>query len=123
MASIKNLKVTKISESDNGLEFEDGYLLRTVHEQDCCELHYLNFDDLDIADFDGLEFDLSGGSFFNRITGYGIELVPNSGFTIKVAGHADSNGYYSSNLSLEVVHKNVVISTFDIEECQSDIDV
>ncbi len=62
---MKNVKVTKID--GESIEFDNGVTLRSYHDQDCCEHHYLSFTDLSLADFDGLVFDLSNDDFFKRI--------------------------------------------------------
>ena len=108
-------KVTKVD--INGITFDNGTILSSYHEQDCCEDHYLSFTDLSLDDFDKLEFDLSGDKFFNRINGYGIELVPIKGWSVKIPGYGSNNGYYSSNLEL-VLTVNGESKVFDISECQ-----
>ena len=112
---MKNSKVIKV-ESD-AIEFDNGVRLSSDHDQDCCENHYLNFEDLTLSDFDGLEFDLTTDDFFKRIEGYGIELVPLLGHSVKVPGYSSNNGYYSSNLAL-TISGNGLNKTFDITECQ-----
>lgn len=42
-----------------GIIFEDGTVLCSEHEQDCCENHYLDFTDLTLNDFEDLEFELT----------------------------------------------------------------
>lgn len=113
---MNKLKVIKI-DSDS-IEFENGIQLYSDHDQDCCESHYLDFSDLTIEDFENLEFDLTNDDFFNRIEGYGIELIPVNGFSIKIPGYASNNGYYSSNLSLIVTDNKQFNKFFDISECQ-----
>lgn len=113
---MKNLKVTKVTQ--DGITFENGVNLSSDHEQDCCESHALYFADLTLKEFEGLEFDLSGDTFFKRIDGYGIELVPVKGWPIRIAGHGSNNGYYSSNLSLILTNNKDFKKTFDISECQ-----
>lgn len=109
---------TKLIEiNDDFLLFEDGTKLYSDHEQDCCEHHWLSFKDLSDLDFEGLEFDFSGDNFFNRIDGYGIELIPTQGHSVKIAGYGSNNGYYSSNLTL-VVEKEGQRKEFDVTECQ-----
>jgi hypothetical protein len=112
---MENLKVVKID--SEAIEFENGIKLCSNHESDCCERHYLSFDDLELSDFDGLEFDLSGDTFFKRIKDYGIELVSNKGFTVKVPGYGYNNGYYSDNLTLCLSGGGFKIE-YDITECQ-----
>jgi len=62
----------------------------------------LTLDDLQLSDFDGLEFDLTNDNFFKRIPDFGIELVPIVGHSVRIPGHGWNNGYYSDNLHLIV---------------------
>lgn len=109
-------KVIKI-EKDN-IYFEDGSILTHQHDSDCCESHYLDLSNIELSDFDDLEFDLSDENFFNRITDYGIELVPVKGHSVKIPGYGYNNGYYSSNLNLELTLPDGIRKEFDISECQ-----
>lgn len=108
-------KVVKVDEY--GLDFDNGLSLSSDHYSDCCESHQLYFKDLELKDFDGLEFDLSNEKFFNKIPDYGIELVPLKGHTVKIAGHGYNNGYYSTELRL-LVEGNGYKCEYDITECQ-----
>ncbi len=114
---LKNLKVVKVS--DYGIKFDNGVELYSHHVQECCEEHYLYFKDLTLKDFDGLVFNLSGKDFFKRIPGYGIELVPVNGHSVKVPGYGNNNGYYTDNLILVIYKDNEIINEFDISRCQS----
>lgn len=110
-------RVKVISVDDlNGINFDNGINLNSNHDQDCCEQHFLSFQDININDFDNLEFDLTG-DFFERIEDYGIALKPIIGHPIRIPGYADNNGYYSSELTL-VLSKEGFKQTFDISECQ-----
>lgn len=111
-----NLKVIKID--DNSIEFENGIQLYSYHDQDCCENHYLSFTDLNITDFDRLEFDLTTDDFFKRIEGYGIELIPIKGHSVKIPGYGSNNGYYSSDLDLILTNRKNFNKKFDISDCQ-----
>jgi hypothetical protein len=114
---MKKSKVVKI-ESEQIL-FDNGIKLSSNHNQDCCESRYLQFEHLTLSDFDGLEFDLTGDDFFKRIEGYGIELIPIKGFSVRVPGYASNNGYYSDNLDLVLTDANgKLIREYDITECQ-----
>ena len=106
------MKVISIDESS--IKFEGGIELYSSHEQSCCESHYLSFKDLTIDDFEGLEFDLSNDSFFEMVDGFGIRLIPLNGHPVSVPGYGYNNGYYSSNLTLELSDGR----SFDISECQ-----
>jgi len=115
---MKNLKVVQV-DSDS-LEFNNGMSLHSDHNQDCCESHYLSLKDLTLADFEGLEFDLSNDDFFERINGYGIALKPKNGHSVKIPGYASNNGYYSANLDLIITNTNGrgTFKRYDISECQ-----
>lgn len=109
-------KVSKIN--SDIIAFDDGHELYSNHDQDCCESHYLWFDDLTLADFEGLDFDLSRDDFFERIDGYGIALKPLNGFPVRIPGYGSNNGYYSSDLSLVLTLPETPTRFFDISDCQ-----
>lgn len=113
-----NLKVVKVN--GESIEFENGIILSSNHDQDCCEHHYLSFEDLALNDFEDLTFNLETDDFFKRIPGYGIELVPNVGHTVKVPGYASNNGYYSDNLDLVLADNKDYRKEYDITECQEE---
>jgi hypothetical protein len=102
----------------DSLEFDNGVVLTYDHDRECCESHYLSFEDLKLDDFEGLEFDLSNDNFFQRVEGYGIHLKPVKGHSIHIPGYGYNNGYYSDNLVLVVEDPNSSIRTYDITECQ-----
>lgn len=110
---MKNLKVVKLN--SDSLEFENGIILCSHHGQNCCESHYLSFDDLTLDDFENLEFDLTNDNFFERLEGYGIALKPLVGFPVRVPGYGNNNGCYSSDLDLVIRFEKI----FDITECQN----
>lgn len=112
---MKNLKVIEVD--SDGITFDDGTSLYSEHHQGCCENHYLSFNDLTLEDFEGLEFDLSGEGFFERVEDFGIKLIPVNGHPIPVPGYGSNNGYYSSNLYLVLSGGGVDIE-FNISECQ-----
>ena len=110
------LKVAKI-DSDT-IEFENGVKLYSNHDSDCCESHSLSMSDLTMADFEGLEFDLTNDNFFKRITDYGIELIPTNGHSVNIPGYGSNNGYYSSNLDLILTNGKDFTKNYDISDCQ-----
>lgn len=111
-------KLKVINVDSYSIEFENGIMLYSDHSNDCCENHYLSMSDLTIEDFKDLEFDLTNDNFFNRIEGYGIELIPINGHTVKIPGYAYNNGYYSSHLDLLITDNAHFKKVFDITECQ-----
>lgn len=108
-------KVTKVT--SDYIEFDNAVQLYSDHERDCCEHHYLDFSNITLADFEGLEFDLSGEDFFERIEDYDIALKPVVGFPVRIPGYGSNNGYYSSELTLVLKGKDFE-KYFDISECQ-----
>lgn len=111
-------KLTVAKVSGEGITFDNGVTLSSYHHQDCCESHDLYFQDLTLDEFSGLEFDLTNDNFFRRIPGYGIELIPTHGFSVRIAGHGSNNGYYSDQLDLIISDGKGFEKTFDITECQ-----
>ena len=110
-----NVKVKEIER--NGIVFEGGYRLTSDHRQDCCECHYLSFEELSLSDFEGLEFNLDQDNFFTRVEGYGIRLHPVEGFPVSIAGYGHNNGYYSDELTLVLYHGSGR-KLYDITKCQ-----
>jgi hypothetical protein len=121
---MKNQKLRKVVKIQDGIIFDDGTVLTSFHEQDCCEVHILDFADLDLREFEGLEFNLDpsndGKAFFKRIPEYGIELIPIHGHSIKIPGYGYNNGYYSQDLKLEIKIPYQEPIYFDITDCQKD---
>ena len=110
-------KVIKVNEDE--IFFDNGFILTSEHEQDCCESYYLSFHDITIKDFEGLEFDLTEDNFFERIPDYGIALLPLNGFPVRIPGYGRNNGYYSSNMDLVLYSADRKYTrTFNIIECQ-----
>jgi hypothetical protein len=115
--NMNKLKVLSISQE--AIEFENGVKLYSNHDQDCCESHELNLQDLTMLDFEDLEFDLSNDNFFKRIPNYGIELIPIHGHSVRIAGHGYNNGYYSSEMELVIEQNGNVVKRYDISDCQT----
>lgn len=93
-------KVKVVKVDSDGLDFDNGVRLNSDHDSECCEWHYLSLADLTVADFDGLEFDLTSEEFFERIDGYGIALKPLAGHPVRIPAYGTNNGCYSSQLDL-----------------------
>jgi hypothetical protein len=113
---MKDLKVVAVN--SDSIEFSDGVFLRSWHDQDCCEEHSLTLTDISLSDFDGLLFDLSRDDFFKRVDGYGIELIPIHGHSVKIPAHGYNNGYYSSNLDIVIEFDGKELKRWDISDCQ-----
>lgn len=116
----KVVKAVRVEQYE--LHFDDGSVLTSEHDQDCCERHYLSFADLTIQDFEGLEFDLSNPeTLIEKVPGYGIRLRPVAGFSVSIPGYGKNNGYYSSNLTLSIRLPDGKERSVDITECQENI--
>jgi hypothetical protein len=110
-------KLRVVQVDSDGITFDNGAMLFSTHQQDCCESHSLTFDDLNVDDFEGLEFDLTNDNFFNRIPDFGIELIPIKGYSVKIPAHGYNNGYYGTNLDL-VIMNGKDSKSYNISECQ-----
>ena len=100
------------------IKFDNGFSLTSDHSQDCCEHHWLDFSYVKPEDVEGLEFDLTNENFFNRIDGYGIELIPVNGFSVKIPGYGSNNGYYGTNIELIVWKDGSKLAGYDVSDCQ-----
>ena len=116
MKKLKNSKVEKIE--NDIIYFSNGAELTYLHITDCCENHYLSFENTTIKDFEGLVFDLTNENFFKRIEGFGISLNPLNGYPVRIPGYGSNNGYYSSGLELVLDFKGKR-KLFDISGCQN----
>lgn len=116
----QGIKVIDVAK--NYIAFENDLFLSYHHDQDCCEEHYLDFQHLSVKDFENLKFDLTK-EFFRKIPGYGIELIPIEGWSVKIPAYSYNNGYYSDNLSLVIIKREGVehMIYFDITDCQEGI--
>lgn len=110
-------KVIVVAIDAESITFDNGVVLSSHHEWCCCENHYLSLEDLCLSGFEGLEFDISGSDFFERIEGYGIALKPLQDYPVRIPGYGSNNGSYSSNLSLVLEGGNIK-KIYDITECQ-----
>lgn len=109
-------KVTFVD--DEGIHFDEGTKLYCAYNCSQNHYHYLDFSNLTLEDFSGLEFDLSSKNFLEKVKGYGIALNPLVGFPIRIPGYASiDSGQYSDELEVvlegESFHKVV-----DITECR-----
>lgn len=80
-----NKNIVKVEAIDDCIMFSDSTILYSSHSQDCCEEHYLDFDAIELKDFDGLLFDISSDDFFERVEDYGIRLKPINGHPMLVS--------------------------------------
>lgn len=87
----------------NGIEFDNGWIMCDCHWQDCCENVYAAWNHL--KDEVGVNYDFDEKSFR-------IEVVEGQGFRfgdgnimLFVPCYNEQNGYYNSNLEIKVFRK------------------
>ena len=88
------------------ITFDCGLSLVFYDDTNMDAYAYFDFEHISMQDFEGLEFDLSGDKFFRKIKGYGIELVPTNGHSVKIPGYHFASGYYSCNLDMSLLSKH-----------------
>jgi hypothetical protein len=122
---MNKVKVIKVDSCH--IEFDNGLQLSSECSESRSGLvnHFLSFSALSLDDFIDLEFDLSGDKFFKKIKGYGIELIPIKGQSVKIKGYGyNPNGHYIPDLSLlltDIIGGGFMKQfrkEFDISECQ-----
>lgn len=122
------MKIVKISKNYNYVEFDNGYILEAYHAQDCCENVYAEFDMLakyNVSVVTGKQIDIRNIEFPETLSKM-IQKIKNCGFLMKNEGgekflvpcHNEQNGYYSTQLILQLYDKNkFLLEELDIEEC------
>lgn len=114
---------------DEEIIFDDGSVLCSTHERDCCEWHWLDFSVMksyNVGTRNGREinifeqeFDFTDGVPFNRVEGIGIILFDKEGNKYLICGYGSNNGYYGDDITLEYSDgKGNVIFSYDVTECQ-----
>lgn len=112
------------SEDCQYIRFDDGSILSSVHERDCCEEVYADFRNMQVMmpmdknfvwarELDFYEDILNS---IVKVPGVGFYIVTKQGICILVSCYNDNNGYYSNDLALK--HRG---ATLDIVECTYDV--
>lgn len=121
------MKIAKIE--DEALIFDNGHILESTHDQDCCEWHWLDFSvmiNYNVSPKTGKEidiyeqkFDFTDGVPFERVENVGIMLIDTDGNKYLICGYGSNNGYYGDNINLEYKDENGnIIFEYDVSECQ-----
>lgn len=108
---------------DQFIKFDNGEMLSSHHEQECCEDVYADFGGMQVMGVQPENFVYAHElDFFENvldsivpIEGLGFYLVSKQGICILVPCYNDQNGYYSSDLALYYKGKKL-----DISECVKD---
>lgn len=104
------MRLIKINE--NSLEFNDGTIIEDNHSQDCCEHVYADWKQLEDTDI-----------LSKEIKKIKIEGVKDSGFRLNgyfVPCYNSQNGYYGSDLALNITHSNGENVEIDISDFVED---
>jgi len=99
---------------DDYIEFEDGSKITYYHEQDCCEVNYADFRQLDDIALSA-DFDMDKLAFEPLEHGFRFGNKPNKMFFVPC--YSEQNGYYSDQVGIYFNGNKVI----DILEC-SEID-
>jgi len=121
-----NTTITEIG--DDYIKFSNGTILKSIHDQECCECHWLDFSVMkfyNVATTTGKEldiyktkFDFSKGIPFEKVEGMGILLIDTNGNKFLVNGYGENNGYYGNNINLIYSFNNMPIYWADVSKCQ-----
>lgn len=121
------MKIKQINEEE--LIFDDGSILMSAHDQDCCEWHWLDFSVMsyyNVGTSSGKEinileqeFDFSNGVTFKKVEDVGILLMDTDDNKYLICGYGSNNGYYGTNINLEYRDRDGnIIFEYDVSECQ-----
>lgn len=124
---LSNMKIVEID--DDHLAFDNGCILTSDHEQDCCESHWLDFSVMsgyNVGTATGKTiniyeqvFDFSNGVTFKEVEDMGILLTDTEGNNYLVNGYGENNGYYGTNIDLVLYDENYkTIFEYDVSNCQ-----
>lgn len=105
------------------IKFDNGEILESYHDQDCCENVYADFENMQVMGVQSNNFVWANElDFFENvldsivpIEDLGFYLVTKQGICILVSCYNIQNGYYSGNLSLRYMGKEL-----DISNCVKD---
>ena len=111
-------KIKKIDEEE--IVFDNGFIITSFHDTECCEYHYLDFSYLELyKDIYNKEFDIKEEIKFKRIPGQGILLFDTENNKYLINGYGENNGYYSDEITLELYDDHGdIISQYDVSTCQ-----
>ena len=105
------MKIKSITEE--GIEFNNGTTIKHFHDQQCCENVYADWKQL--GDTDAFQHEFNEDLI--------IEGVEKSGFRVEgyfVPCYNEQNGWYSSELELQITLKNGYSKVVDIDKFVED---
>lgn len=122
------MKIKEIKE--DRIIFDNGNILEGIHEQDCCESVYADFENMQVMtkiasnyiNSDELDFDEDLLKHIIKIPNVGFFIEDKNGIRLFVSCYNSQNGYYSSDLELCYTQSVVqyIKSYLDISDCEQD---
>ena len=120
------MKIVKVEEQR--IIFDNGSVLESYHEQDCCEDHYVDFTSINDQGFENENFpeqlrdiiateadplEVNEWGEFNIDSFFDIKDKQGNKYTLTI--YNSNNGYYSTDVNLILTHKNGDVETFRIQ--------
>jgi hypothetical protein len=97
----QNMKILTLK--DNKITFEDGYILKFKHDQECCESVYADCENIqslhNINDYI-YEAEFNVPPEFEMAEGIGVHLIAKSGMKYLISCYNQQNGFYSDELEM-----------------------
>ena len=116
------MKIVKIT--DEEIKFDNGYILRYFHEQDCCEHVYADFRVLNTYNVStktgkkihikNIDFEESIKNLIEGIENAGFNMISKIGEKFFVPCYNEQNGYYGSDLELILTVNDNIFESYDI---------
>ena len=122
------MKIKEIKEGK--IIFDNGYILESYHDQDCCEYVYADFDILETYNVSiktgknikikEIDFREKLSELIEGIEGMGFNIISKIGEKFFVPCYNEQNGYYSNELEL-ILYKQGNKETLNITDFVKDI--
>ena len=109
---------------EEGIEFDNGFLLTHDHWQDCCEYVYADWKNMQVLtnvfensfDISSLEFDETKKlkEYIEVKESIGFTIESNNGIKLLVRCYDVQNGFYSNNLTLQLKDASSTLDEMDV---------
>lgn len=114
---------------DDEVEFDNGYILKSYHIQDCCESVFADFEVLNtynVSTVTGKKINIRKINFEENleklvqgVAGAGFNMISKKGEKFFIPCYNQQNGYYSSKLEL-ILSEQTIRERIDISEFVED---
>ena len=116
--------------TDEKIIFDNGYILKYYHQQDCCENVYADFEILNTYNLStktGKEINIKEIDFeediphlIEGIKDTGFNMISKIGEKFFIPCYNEQNGYYGSDLELILIKNDDIYESFNISEYVED---